>query len=154
VIRYVLAVALVVLALFGVPSSGPNLIPVEEPLAKMRERVVPVVRAVQPMSITDRLWLQTIFLNTAKVIEADGLVSPSVIETTDTLRRLHRSVLTFVWRGMAGNEAGKYAGLQSAIDSAIDDATGGTAKPVTPELRRELVDTYRAIAWAGLGKDG
>lgn len=156
-IRIIVAVVLALVGVFGIPSlpSRPTAeVAVQEPSPAMKSVVKPVVKAVSRMSPIDRLWLQTIYTNTAKVVAADGVVEPKVITTTEGLLAVHVAVLKFIWRGMAENAPGEYEGLSEAIDSAIRDTLGDEQKTLTPELRAKAVEVFDAIAWAGLGKDG
>jgi hypothetical protein len=54
---------------------------------------------------------------------------------------------------MADNSPEKYPRLAEAIDSALNSCVSEDSRQITPELRRRAADLYRAIAWAGLGKD-
>ena len=151
--RNALIVCLFAFAVVGIPSGKPP-VALVEPSAEMRESVQPVVRVASRMSIVDRLWLQHIYSNTAKVVEVDGEVGEPVVTSLSSLRAVHVAVLKFVWRGLADNKPNKYEGLSKAIDSAIESALGAEEGPMTPELRKKAVEVYEAIAWAGLGKDG
>jgi hypothetical protein len=160
-IRVAIAVALAFLAVAGVPQfeSGPTPAPapvrVQEPSPEMRAAVRPVVLAVSSMSMIDRLWLQYIYTNAARVVQEDGTAEAGpVIATTDGLRGVHIAILRFIWKGLAENEPGKYPALRDAIESAFDTAIGKSRRPMTPELRAKVVELFGAIAWAGLGKDG
>lgn len=158
VIRLVLGASLLALAVFGLPDIAAfHHVPatsIQEPTAEMKSIVAPVVKVVSTMSIADRLWLKTIYENTAKVVEVDGESGEPVVSTTEGLRAVHVAVLKFVWRGLAENRPNKYEGLAKAIDDAIEAAIGNDAVALTPDLRSRAVEVYEAIAWAGLGKDG
>jgi hypothetical protein len=152
-----IAVVLLAVGVFGIPSmprpSLPPAVSVVEPSQDMKNTVAEVVRVVNNMSIIDRLWLQYIYHNCAKVVAADGIVDQPAIVTTEGLRAVHRAVLKFIWRGMAENSPNKYAGLAKAIDDAVVAVIGNEQKPITDELRAEAVSVFDAISWAGLGKD-
>lgn len=154
-LRIAIAIALASYGLFGMPSlpSLTSSSAVEEPSREMQAAVMPVVRAVSKMSVIDRLWLQSIYQNAAKVVAADGIVEPQVIQTTEGLRSVHVAILKFIWRGMADNKPGEYEGLSEAIESAVTVAVGNEQRNLTPELRAKAVEVFDAIAWAGLGKD-
>lgn len=161
VIKNAIAVALVFVAVAGVPrfesshDSTPVPVNVKEPSAVMQNAVRPVVSAVSKMSMPDRLWLQYIYTNAARVVREDGLAaSGPVIETTDGLRGVHIAILRFIWKGLADNAPGKYPSLRDAIESAFDEALGTSRRSLTPELRAKAAELFEAIAWAGLGKDG
>lgn len=156
--RAVISAALLAVGLFGLPKfsldkPSQSLVSVAEPSTEMKSAVSSVVKAVRGMSISDRLWLQYIYLNCSKVVKADGIVDVPVVVTTEGLRAIHRAVLKFIWKGMADNAAGKYEGLSKAIDDAFVSVIGDEQKPLTDELRAEAVELFDAIAWAGLGKD-
>jgi hypothetical protein len=158
-VKVIVAQLLAAYGVFGVPSlpsfsvrTQPATV-VKEPSEAMKSTVKPVIRVVSKMSPIDRLWLQTIYSNAAKVVAADGVVEPQVIVTTEGLRAIHVAILKFIWRGMAGNPPGEYEGLSEAVDSAIAEVISDKQRPLTPELRAKAVEVFDAIAWAGLGKD-
>jgi len=153
--RIIAAVALLAVGLFGLPSLPvvqPSL-SVSEPSEEMKTAVKPVVKIVAKMSPIDRLWLQNIYQNFAKVVAADGVIEESTITSTDSLRAVHVAVLKFIWKGMANNSPSKYEGLADAIDDAMNSVISDDSRPLTPEMRKSTVDLCEAIAWAGLGKD-
>jgi len=159
-IRIGVAVALAAFAAGGVPSISLSqkreptpLISVQEPSRAMKSEVQPIVRVAGKMSIMDRLWLNYIYGNAARVVATDGVVEPQVIATTEGLRAVHIAILKFIWRGMADNAAGEYEGLSDAINRAFNEVIGDEKRGLTPELRKKAVELFEAIAWAGLGKD-
>lgn len=153
--RTILSVALLAVGLFGVPQIPQYRISSElaEPSQEMKTAIGPIVKAVSKMSIQDRLWMKGIYENCAKVVEVDGLVEPKTIVTTEGLRAVHVAVLKYIWKGIAENEPGKYPELSAAIDETFNSVIADDVRPMTPELRRKSVELFRAIAWAGLGKD-
>jgi hypothetical protein len=154
--RAIVAIVLVAIGLFGVPkmpSGSQQLVQTKEPSKEMKASVAAVARVAKDMSIVDRLWLQYIYMNCGKVVLADGLVDQPTIVTTEGLRAVHRAVLKFIWKGMAGNTPNKYVGLAQAIDDAVVSVIGDEQKPLTEALRGEAIEVFDAIAWAGLGKD-
>ena len=120
----------------------------------MKVEVSPVAKIVSKMNSIDRLWLQNIYLNAAKVVKVDGVVEPSVITSTEALRTVHLAIIKFIWRGLAENKPGDYEGLREAVDTVFNDVVGDSQKTMTPELRAKAVEMFDALAWAGLGKDG
>ncbi len=158
-VRLIAALLLAAYGVFGLPSLPKLSVPslsasvVREPSEAMKSTVKPVVRAVSKMSPIDRLWLQTIYSNAAKVVAADGIVEPQVIVSTEGLRAIHVAILKFIWRGMAENPPGEYEGLSEAIEGVVDEVLGEDQRSLTPELRAKAVEVFDAIAWAGLGKD-
>lgn len=158
IVRIVVSLALVYFAVGGLslpslPKATPQVV-TSEPSPTMKVQVQPIVRIVRDMSPLDRLWLQYIYSNAAKVVEADGISEPPVVTTTEGLRAIHVAILKFIWKGMAENPPGKYAGLKEAIESVFKDTIGDTQRAITPELRKKASEMFDAIAWAGLGKDG
>jgi hypothetical protein len=154
--RTAVAALLLAVAFFGVPEVKPRSVAVyaiPEPSSDMKATVQPIVKVVSSMNAIDRLWLQNIYLNCARVVEADGIVDEPTITSTDGLRAVHVAVLAFIWKGMADNSPEKYPRLAEAIDSALNSCVSEDSRQITPELRRRAADLYRAIAWAGLGKD-
>lgn len=154
-LRTVVAVVLLAVGLFGLPSlpSVQPSVAVSEPSEDMKTAVRSVVKVASKMSPLDRLWLQNIYENFAKVVAADGVVDESTITSTDSLRAVHVAVLKFIWKGMANNSPSKYEGLAEAIDDAMNSVISADSRPLTPEMRKQTVELCKAIAWAGLGKD-
>jgi len=154
-LRTVAAVVLLAVGLFGVPPlpAIPTSTSVQEPSDEMKTAVKPVLKVVSRMSPIDRLWLQNIYENFAKVVASDGIVDEPVVTSTDSLRATHIAVLKFIWKGMANNSPSKYEGLAEAIDEVMSGVISDESRPLTPEMRKSAVELCRAIAWAGLGKD-
>jgi hypothetical protein len=151
-LRLLIAGALVIYAVMGgVP--GPTL-SVREPSTQMKAEVSPVAKVVAGMSSIDRLWLQYIYQNASRVVQADGDSQSPTIVTTDGLRAVHVAILQFIWKGLADNSPGKYPALKDAIETVFTSTLGDARRPVTPELRAKAAELFDAIAWAGLGKDG
>jgi hypothetical protein len=152
-VRNVVALLLVAFAVFGTPSlplQSPADV-VKEPSVEMKTQVRQVTKVASQMSAIDRLWLNYIYINATKVVEADGV--DSVITTTEGLRAVHVGILKFIWKGMAGNPPEKYEGLRSAIEQVFVSTMGDERRPLTPSLRLKACEMFDAIAWAGLGKD-
>jgi hypothetical protein len=152
-VRNIVALLLVAFAVFGTPSlplPSPDVV-VKEPSVEMKTQVRQVTKVASQMSAIDRMWLNYIYINAAKVVEADGL--DSVITTTEGLRAVHVGILKFIWKGMAGNPPEKYEGLRSAIEQVFVSTMGDDRRTLTPDLRRKACEMFDAIAWAGLGKD-
>lgn len=154
-IRVAAAVLLAAYAAFGVPDVRPAGQPasVSDPSREMKVQVQPVLSVVRNMSPIDRLWLQYIYSNAAKVVRADQVSEPAVVTSTEGLRAIHVAILKFIWKGMAGNPPGKYEKLSSAIEKVFADTIGDKQRELTPELREKACEMFDAIAWAGLGKD-
>jgi hypothetical protein len=154
--RDVVAVLLVALAVFGVPnvpSFERHQDSVVEPTKEMKKTVQPVVKVVASMSAIDRLWLKHIYENAATVMDIDAEIGDPVVATTSGLRGFHVAILKFIWAGLAGNPPGKYEDLQEAIDTVMNEVIGDEHKSLTPEMRQKAAEVFRAIAWAGLGKE-
>lgn len=159
-LRLAAAVLLSLYAAFGIPSlpTLPSFLvrqeeTVAEPTGLMKTEVRPVVKVVQKMSPLDRLWLQQIYSNAARVVATDGLVEPQTINTTAGLRAIHIAILKYIWRGMAENPPGEYEGLNEAINAVFNEVIGDDQRGLTPELRQKAVEMFTALAWAGLGKN-
>lgn len=156
IVRLALAAALVAVAFGGVTLPLPSAVTlsVKEPSESMKPQIKPVIRAVSEMNAIDRLWLQYIYVNAARIVEQDGESREPSMETTEGLRAVHLSVLAYIWRGLADNKPGKYPQLKDAIESAFNGVIGDDHREMTTELRRKAAELFEAIAWAGLGKDG
>lgn len=152
-LRLLIAAALVVYAVGG-SFPQPTLLSVQEPSAQMKTEVSPVTKVVSQMSSIDRLWLQYIYQNAARVVRTDGDTDEPTIQTTDGLRAVHVAILQYIWKGLADNKPAKYPALRDAIEAAFTNTLGDARRKMTPELRTKAVELFDAIAWAGLGKDG
>lgn len=153
-LRLLIAAALVVYAVAGSVPQSQTLLSVQEPSPQMKTEVSPVTKVVSQMSSIDRLWLQYIYQNAARVVRADGDSQPPTIQTTDGLRAVHVAILQYIWKGLADNKPGKYPALRDAIESVFTNSLGDARRQLTPELRAKAAELFDAIAWAGLGKDG
>jgi hypothetical protein len=151
-LRLLIAAALVIYAVMG-SVPGPTM-SVREPSPQMKSEVSPVTKVVAGMSSIDRLWLQYIYQQASRVVQADGDSQSPTIVTTDGLRAVHVAILQFIWKGLADNSPGKYPALKDAIESVFTNTLGDARRPLTPELRAKAAELFDAIAWAGLGKDG
>jgi hypothetical protein len=152
-LRLLIAAALVMYAVAG-SAPQPSLLSVQEPSTQMKAEVSPVTRVVSQMSSIDRLWLQYIYQNAARVVKTDGDTDQPTIQTTDGLRAVHVAILQYIWKGLADNKPGKYPALRDAIESVFTNSLGDARRQMTPELRAKAAELFDAIAWAGLGKDG
>lgn len=156
-LRLAIAAALVAVGVFGIPELPKPAVPahavadIREPSESMKRIVAPIAKIATGMAEIDKFWIQQIYMNAARAVEADGRIKEPTILTTDGAREVHKATLVYVWKGMAQNSAGKYPGLQEAVEKAMAEAIGLDRKKLTAELRDVFVDALEAVAWAGGG---
>jgi hypothetical protein len=139
--RNAVAVALVAVAVFGVPSLPE---PVKPTPAVLVEAARPVREIVRKMDASDAALFRATYANAAKIVEHDQS-GESLINSTDDLRRFHVAMLRFLWNGAGGNSLDKYEGLRDAVDTALNDAIGDDSRPLTADLRGKAVRLFSAI---------
>ena len=139
--RNAVAVALVAVAVFGVPSIPE---PVKPSPAVTVEAARPVLAIVQKMDAPDAALFRAIYANAAKIVKHDQNEG-SLINTTDDLRRFHVVLLRYLWNAIGGNSLDKYEDLRDAIDNALNDAIGDDNLPLTADLRGSAVRLFAAI---------
>lgn len=159
--KNLIAVALLLFALFGLPKPGsdPVVIPekpkisIPEPTPEMKAAVSKVAEALKNASIADRMLWGQIWAKAGKAVAADSKDTRVVWGDTTKLRELNETALRVAWRRIAGNQEGKYPGLREATESAFASVLSTRTQSVTPELREKYVKLCDAIGWAGIGRD-
>jgi hypothetical protein len=150
------AAALLIAAAYGkvpmpvMPSQSPSVI-VETPSVEMIAAVAPVAKALRTASPIDRALWAAIWEKSAKVVNGDATTTEVVFTDTRSLRAYNIIALRLAWVRMGGNPTGKYPGLAEAAERFLSDTIGLDVVPVTPELRAKVVESYKALAWAGIG---
>lgn len=139
--RNAVAVALVAVAVFGVPSLPESVKP--SPTVTV-EAARPVLEIMQKMDASDAALFRAIYANAAKIVDHDQS-GESIINSTDDLRKFHVATLRFLWNGAGGNSLDKYDGLRDAVDNALNDAIGDDSRPLTADLRGKAVRLFSAI---------
>lgn len=148
-VRIVLALVLVVAALFGekivdvvknnVEIVNEPTVQVNEPSLENKDLVKPIVDI--DIEQADANLLSAFYVELADVVDKDD----SIIETTGQFRNFNM---------MAGplhfNTAlkGKYDSLGEDIDGAIVNAIGKQSVSMDDDKRQDLVDVLEAIAWS------
>lgn len=158
-LRLAAAAVLVLIGVFGIPDvskfkptpASDAVVDIHEPSETMKKAVYAVGAATDGMSPIDRFWFSQTYMNAARMVEADGQVPEPSILSTDGIRQINKTALTFVWKGMAANAPGKYPKLKEAVDGVLDSVIGLDRKKVTPEVRDTAVELFEAIAWVGRG---
>jgi hypothetical protein len=135
-----IAVALVAVAVFGVPTGTPKL----SPDAVTVEAARPVVEIIQKMDVSDAVLFRSIYANAAKIVAHDE-TGESLINSTDDLRRFHVAMLRFLWNGAGGNSLDKYTDLRESVDEALNETIGDDSRTLLPEVRQKAVQLFSAI---------
>jgi hypothetical protein len=159
--KNLLAIALLLFALFGLPKPGsdPVVVPtkptivIPEPTPEMRAAVSKVADALKGASIADRMLWGEVWTKAGKAVASDSNDTRVVWGDTAKLRELNETALRVAWRRIAGNKEGKYPGLREATESAFAAVLTTRTQNVTPELRDKYVKLCDAIGWAGIGRD-
>lgn len=157
----VAAAALVIAAAWGkvpIPSFGTGVVAVpvvvETPSRDMREYVDAISEAMRDAPSGDRLLWGSLWSKAAKVVEGDRPGEEQIVPDTRALRALNILVLDIGWKRIGGHRPGQYSGLRLAVERAIADTLGNEQKPLDDAMRAKVVEVYRAIAWAGMNRDG
>lgn len=158
--KNIIAIALILFALFGIPqlgnNSGPKTAPAlkfPEPSAEMKEAVSKVAFALRSANDVDRaLWAQ-VWAKAGKAAAADSTDDKIVWKDTNQLRQFTETALRIGWRRLGGNQHGKYDGLSEAVESAFSGILSNRVQPVNSEIRQKYESLCYAIAWAGIGRD-
>jgi hypothetical protein len=162
--KNLIATALLIFALFGLPNVGPNVVPphapdaprkisINEPSAEMKSAVSKVADALKKASVVDKMLWGQVWAKAGKAVAGDSSDTKVVWNDTTKLRQLNETALRIAWRRIGGNQEGKYPGLREAVESAFASVMTTRNQGVTPELRKKYVELCEAIAWAGIGRD-
>lgn len=153
----VVAASLLIAAAYGkvpmpqMPSQVVPAVAVDTPSVEMIAAVAPVAKALRSASPFDRALWASIWEKSAKVVAGDATTTEVVFTDTRSLRAYNIIALRLAWVRMGGNPTGKYPGLAEAAERFLSDTIGLDVAPVTPELRAKVVESYKALAWAGVG---
>lgn len=152
------AACLIVAAAYGkvplpqVPSQVVPAVQVDTPSTDMQAAVASVAKALKNASPYDRALWAAIWEKSAKVVSGDATTTEVVFTDTRSLRAYNIIALRLAWVRMGGNPTGKYPGLAEAAERFLSEAIGMDVVPVTPELRARVVESYKALAWAGVSE--
>jgi hypothetical protein len=139
--RNAIAVALVAVAVLGLPSGSPTK---PSPDVVTVEAARPVVEIIQKMDASDAVLFRSIYAKAAKIVAHDE-TGESLINSTDDLRRFHVAMLRYLWNGAGGNSLDKYAGLRESVDEALNETIGDDSRTLLPEVRQKAVQLFSAI---------
>ena len=157
-----IAMALLLIALFGLPGSvdipapspaSSSTIAVEEPDAEMKKIVSSVAAIMSKADPVDRALWAEVWTKAAKAVEADETDSGVIWGDTNKLRKFTETALRIGWRRIGGAQKSKYQGLSEEVEKAFGLVLTTRVQPVSKELRANYVRLCRGIAWAGIGKD-
>ena len=157
-IRTIAGLALVYVALYGLPSVQIPSLPlpqpspvapdIKEPSKMLQERVAGVAKICEQMDAFDRLvWMST-WEEAAEIVAGDSETASVEFQNTLGMQVWQESVFDIAWRRMA-KASGKYKGLGEAVEQAFVDTFGREVRPVTPDMLEDICDLYEALAWAG-----
>jgi hypothetical protein len=139
--RNAIAVALVAVAVLGLPSGSPTK---PSPDVVTVEAARPVVEIIQKMDVSDAVLFRSIYTNAAKIVAHDE-TGESLINSTDDLRRFHVAMLRYLWNGAGGNSLDKYTGLRESVDEALNETIGDDSRVLLSEVRQKAVQLFSAI---------
>jgi len=81
------------------------------------------------------------FYGLALVVESDDVI----LKTTDDVRRAHQNAGALA---IQVGEVPRVLGYSEAVDSFIDSQMGRDNVPLDAATRKQLADTFKALAWA------
>tara|TARA_B100002019_G_scaffold149414_1_gene128580 strand:+ start:4957 stop:5424 length:468 start_codon:yes stop_codon:yes gene_type:complete len=148
-VRIILAIALVLIALFGekaaqLVNDNVEIVDdvislVDEPSMENKELVKPITEI--NIESKDAELISLFYLELSDVINKDD----SIIEYTEQFRNLNTfaGVLHF-----NTSLRDKYENLGEKIDSAIANAIGKQNVAMNQEKRKDLIDVLNAVAWS------
>lgn len=155
-IRTLIGLALIYVAVSGMPQidlpslpipqpQGPKL---ERPSVEMRNAVEDVAKICERMDGFDRLvWMNT-WADAAEVVSGESDTMSVEFENTLGLQMWQQSIFDIAWRRLA-KASGKYEGLGDAVEQAFVDTIGLEVRAVDDETLEDVCELYEALAWAG-----
>lgn len=157
-IRTIAGLALVYVALYGLPNVQIPSLPlpqpspvapdVKEPSVELQERVAGVAKICRRMNAFDRMvWMATWHEAADAVAGEDDDIEVTFTNTLG-LRVFTDSVFDVAWRRLA-KASGKYDGLDNAVEQAFADVIGNKVQPWNDDMLEDVVEFYHALAWAG-----
>jgi hypothetical protein len=148
VLRATVAVALLLVAFFGVPR-GPAAKPDTAPPDDVARKVAPVAEVVGQMSVVDRALWAEVWEKCARVVEGDVGVAEPVLTDTKSLRLFTVLSGEIAWHRIGGNAPGKYPELSKRLEEFLAAVVGVDDVPLTDTIRTNYVAAARALAYAG-----
>lgn len=156
--RNLIALACLYVAFSGLPSGlslpipslpSPGGADIEVPTVRLREAVAGVAKVAQNMSGFDRqVWMAT-WKEAARLVDGERLDGAAItFHDTIGLRAYTGIVLDIAWKRLA-KASGKYDGLADAVEEAFADTIGNDVKPFDEATKRQTVELFKALAWAG-----
>jgi hypothetical protein len=151
-IRTIAGLALVYVALYGLPKIDVPSLPLPQPSPVAPDIEEPskmvVAKICEQMDAFDRLvWMST-WEEAAGIVAGDSETASVEFQNTLGMQVWQESVFDIAWRRMA-KASGKYKGLGEAVEQAFVDTFGTEVRPVTPDMLEDICDLYEALAWAG-----
>lgn len=155
--RWIVAVVILLFSWKGAdvefpwPPARPAKVTSSRPGDDVMAWATPVRPILPKMIVSDRVYLANLYDAMAFVLSNDGERASPIIADTSKFAEFHAGTL-----GLAIRRAnvGKYAGLGEAIDEVFMEAVGADVQPVTPEVRRKLIEACGALSWTmNVGRD-
>jgi len=146
----VLAVALLVFSVAGIPTAVAPDPQVIQPVGELQVKAAPIAEALAGATLADRLVWAEIWEKSAKIAAAG--TSEPVFADTKSMRAYTVVALDIGWRRLQGVTPGKYPRLKAAVEAFLADPSvlGRDEVAATDEDRRKYAEACKAIAWAGM----
>jgi hypothetical protein len=142
--RYAIAAAIVIGYLVATGRieipNGPDLTPnVPKP------PVAEIAQACSQLSQSEKSKMTEAYLVFSRAVAADP-AEDSVFSVMGDVRRAHRSILLWMWRGYLDREPGSAPGLGEALEGAFSRLIGKDDEPLNPSRRAEIAKSLQDIA--------
>ena len=151
--RVAIAAGLLYFAVHGSPTATLETatIKIQKPSAEMLQSVDDVQRILRTASPVDRTLWAEVWSKCGKIINGET-TTEVVFSDTKSLRQFNVIALQIAFKRLGDMPKGKYAGLGEATERVFVEAIGLDVRPVTPELRKKIIETCDALAWCGAGR--
>lgn len=139
-IRVVIAVFLLVVSVFGIPTNH-----APSPQGG-GDGVGGIVSEFSP--VDQALWAE-LWEKCGKTISGDVGAAEPLITDTRALRLFTVLACDIAWRRIGGNRPSKYVGLREAVEKHMSSVLGADDVPVTDEIRKAYAEACYSLAYAG-----
>lgn len=123
---------------------------VDTPSPAMQTTVQPIAEALRDAPLSTRLLWASLWTKAAVVVAGDVAGAEAVLADTRALRLFNILALDIGWRRIGEQKPGQFGSLRSATESVLAGTLGTEVRPMDAELRANVVELYKAIAWAGM----
>lgn len=142
--RYAIAAA-IILGYFvstGVVVIPNTIFPNVEP---SNPAVSEIAEAASQLSQSEKAKMTEAYSIFSRAVAADP-DDDSVFSSMSDVRRAHRSILLWIWRGYLDREPGSAPGLGEALEGAFSRLIGMDDEPLNPSRRAEIAKSLQDIA--------